>query len=137
MLCGQCALREMASGGADLHLTGQCRGGLGPQAQQGFLRRVSPAPDLGDTHLDQPQYRVTLPPPPPVTNTIQPANIPQAGTPICMQSAVEAAATSAVTRLPPRGSGHRGAMPLVAESHASELASYADSEHSADRAGEK
>jgi hypothetical protein len=31
----------------------------------------------------------------------------------------------------------RGAMPLVPESHASELASYADSEHSADRAGEK
>ena len=27
----------MASGEADLHLTGQCRGGgLGPQAQQGF-----------------------------------------------------------------------------------------------------
>ena len=37
MLCGQCALRQMASGQADLHLTGQCRGGgLGPQAQQGF-----------------------------------------------------------------------------------------------------
>jgi hypothetical protein len=36
MLCDQCALRQMPWGGADLHLTGQCRGGLGPQAQQGF-----------------------------------------------------------------------------------------------------
>src|SRR5271168_3261651 len=64
--CQQDARALAVLGIRDLHIIHHARQRTGylfgqAMARFGASHRVSPAPDLGDTHLDQPQYRVTLP----------------------------------------------------------------------------